>query len=293
MLFTKWLNDPEKIILFDGAMGTQIIKRGLKVGVLPDLLNLEDPEMIKEILRSYYEAGADMVQTCTFSSNNINLEKYQLSERLVDINRSALSNIIAVKGDKRLVVGDIGPSGEFRPPVGNATGDKWFDSFLPQVRVLEQGIDLWHIETMSDLMEIEAGIDVIQTISNKPIIASLTYRSTRTRGFNTIMGDSLEKCVRTLENKNVSVIGANCTLGSNEIIALAKDMIEITDFPVSIKPNAGQPRLEGGMTTYDQTSEEFVKDIEEIIDLGVKIVGGCCGTTPLHIQKIRELIDSR
>ena len=293
MVFKEWLNDPEKAILFDGAMGTQIIQRGLDVGVLPDLLNLKNPETIKEILQSYYDAGADMVQTCTFGSSFLNLEKYQLAGKLVDINKNALSNINAVKRDKKIAVGDIGPSGEFRPPVGKATSEKWYDSFLMQVEVLEPGIDIWHIETMSDLMEMEAAIDAIQAVSSKPIIASMTYRSTSKRGFNTIMGDSLKKCIHNLEDKKVSVIGANCTLGSTEMIPLAKEMVELTNFPISIKPNAGQPRLDGGKTVYDQSPEDFVSDIEKIINLGVKIVGGCCGTAPIHIQKIRALIDSR
>ena len=107
------------------------------------------------------------------------------------------------------------------------------------------------------------------------------------------MGDSLENCVRVLEEEDVAVIGTNCTLGSDQMVALAKDLVKLTDKPISVKPNAGQPRLEGGKTFYDQPIEDFVTDISEMINFGVKIVGGCCGTTPAHIQEIRKLIDIR
>ncbi len=163
--------------------------------------------------------------------------------------------------------------------------------FQKQAEVLEQGVDLWHIETMSDLQEMQATISAIKNVSQKPIIASMSYRKTKKRGFFTIMGDSLESCVRTLEEEKVAVIGTNCNLGSDQMVELARELIDLTKLPVSVKPNAGQPRLEGGKTLYDQSPEEFVTDIGKMINLGVKIVGGCCGTTPIHIQKLRTLID--
>ncbi|MHA1995406.1 MAG: homocysteine S-methyltransferase family protein [Candidatus Hodarchaeales archaeon] len=293
MSFTQWLSDKSKIILFDGAMGTQLMKYNLDPGKTPDLLNIENPDIVKKVLASYYDSGADMVQTCTFSSNLVNLKRQDLDNLLQKINSEALNNIEAIRPSiGKLIVGDIGPSGEFRPPVGNATGDQWKDGFRQQIEVLNAGVDLWHIETMSDLQEMSAAIDAIKEVSQKPIIASMTYRKTKTRGFYTIMGDSLETCINKLEEENVDVIGANCTLGSDQMIELAKELVQLTKKPVSVKPNAGQPRLEGGNTVYNQTPDEFVNDIEQMINLGVKIVGGCCGTTPTHIQKIRALIDS-
>ncbi|MHA2165049.1 MAG: homocysteine S-methyltransferase family protein [Candidatus Hodarchaeales archaeon] len=185
-----------------------------------------------------------------------------------------------------------GPSGEFRPPVGEANGKQWKNGFQKQAEVLKHDIDLWHIETMSDIEEMIAAIHAIKEISQKPIIASMTYRKTKSRGFYTIMGDSLAKCVRILDEEEVDVIGTNCTLGSDQMVTLAKDLVEITDKPISVKPNAGQPRLDGGKTYYDQSVADFVADISEMINLGVKIVGGCCGTTPTHIQEIRKLINT-
>jgi 5-methyltetrahydrofolate--homocysteine methyltransferase len=291
--FYKWLNDDSKIILFDGAMGTQLMGYGIKPGKMLDLLNIEKPEIVKEIIGKYYHSGADLVQTCTFSSNVINLKRHHLEDKIIDINSAALVNIKAVRTLESLIVGDIGPSGEFRPPVGKASGKQWKMGFQQQADVLKQDIDLWHIETMSDIQEMIAAIHAIKEVSQKPIIASMTYRKTKSRGFFTIMGDSLEECVRVLEEQNVAVIGTNCTLGSDQMVALARDLVKLTDKPISVKPNAGQPRLEGEKTFYDQSIEDFVTDISEMINLGVKIVGGCCGTTPTHIQEIRKLIDAR
>ncbi|MHA1730010.1 MAG: homocysteine S-methyltransferase family protein [Promethearchaeota archaeon] len=293
MLFNKWLNDESKIILFDGAMGTEIIKRGIEPGKLPDILNIEQPDVISEIHKGYYEAGADMCQTCTFGATELNLHKYKLDNRIEEINKSALANIKKICPPDHLIVGDIGPSGEFRPPVGTASSENWQSSFEKQVSILEKDVDLFHIETMSDIQEMQAAIRGIKKFSKKPIIASMTYKSSK-RGFYTIMGDSLKKCVQILEKENVDVIGSNCTLGSEEMIELLRETLKITEKPLSVKPNAGQPVIdEDGKTSYKQPIKDFANDIKEMIELGAKIVGGCCGTTSETIHEIRKIIDAR
>lgn len=291
MTFLKWLSDDSLTILFDGAMGTELIKKGLDPGKVLDLQNLENPSVIEEIHGSYYQAGSDMVQTCTFSSNLVNLRKHGYGHKLEEINMKALENIEKIRPEGKLVVGDVGPSGEFRAPIGRATGEEWEKGFLEQATVLKKGVDLWHIETMSDIKEMTAGIRAVKSVSNKPVIASMTYRKTK-RGFFTIMGDPLESCVRTMEAEGSNVIGTNCSLTSDQMIELVKAIIEITDRPISVKPNAGQPRLAGGKTIYDQPPKQFVEDIKIMINLGVKIVGGCCGTSPAHIALLRKDMDS-
>ena len=291
MIFQNWLNDDSKIVLFDGAMGSELIKRDLEPGKVPDLLNIEKANSVVEIHKSYYDAGSDMCQTNTFGATPLNLKRHDVEDRIKEIIENALDNIKKACPPGRLIVGDIGPTGEFRPPVGNASSEDWYLSFSTQVKLLENGVDLWHIETISDIEEMLAAVRAIKDISNKPIIASITYNKTK-RGFFTIMGDSLEKCINSLENENVDVIGTNCTLGSNEMLDLLKQAIELTNKPISVKPNAGKPRLEGLRTSYEQPIEEFVKDIHEMIKLGAKIVGGCCGTSPKTISEIRKIIDS-
>jgi 5-methyltetrahydrofolate--homocysteine methyltransferase len=288
--FQDWLQDDSKVVLFDGAMGSELIKRGLEPGKVPDLLNIENPEKIIEIHKSYYDAGSDMCQSNTFGSTPLNLRRHDLEGRIQDIIEKALDNIQKACPSGRLIVGDIGPTGEFRPPVGDATSEEWYSSFKMQAKLLENGINLYHVETISDLEEILTAIRAIKEVSDKPIIASVTYKKTK-RGFFTIMGDSLEKCIKALENEKVDVIGTNCSLGSSDMLDLAKDAIKITSYPISVKPNAGQPRIKDLQTFYDQPIEEFVRDIKEMINLGVKIVGGCCGTTPKTINEIRKMID--
>ena len=291
MLFREWLKDDSKIVLFDGGFGSELIKRGLKSGKIPDILNIEQPEVISDIHESYYNAGSDMVQTNTFGSTPLNLSHHNLEGRIEEIIENALKNITKVRPSECLIVGDIGPTGEFRPPVGNASSDQWYSSFLTQVKLLEVGVDLWHIETISDLEEILAAIKAVREVSKKPVIASITYKRTK-RGFFTIMGDSLEKCVRTLNNEDVDVIGANCTLGSHDMVDLLKNAIDFADKPLSVKPNAGQPVIKGDQTYYEQPINDFVTDIKEMIELGAKIVGGCCGTSPQTLSAIREIINS-
>lgn len=291
MSFQDWLKDDSKTILFDGAMGTELIKRGLEPGKVPDILNIEEPNTILEIHRSYYDAGSDMCQSNTFGSTPLNLRRYGLEDRIHEIIEKALNNIQKACPTDRLIVGDIGPTGEFRPPVGEASSEDWHSSFVTQTKLLEKGVDLFHIETISDLEEILTAIRALKEVSKKPIIASITYKKTK-KGFFTIMGDSLEKCIKSLENEKVDVIGANCTLGSSEMLDLVKQSVSLTKIPISAKPNAGQPRIEGIRTFYDQPIKEFTRDIQEMINIGVKIVGGCCGTSPETISEIRKIIDS-
>ncbi|MFX1374445.1 MAG: homocysteine S-methyltransferase family protein [Promethearchaeota archaeon] len=291
MSFQDWLKDDSKIILFDGGMGTELIKRGLEPGKVPDLLNIENPDRIVEIHKSYYDAGSDMCQSNTFGSTPLNLSRYNLEDRITEIVENALINIRKACPPGRLIVGDIGPTGEFRPPIGNATSEDWFSSFTIQTELLKDGVNLFHIETISDLEEMLTAVRAVKEVSKKPLIASMTYKKMK-RGFFTIMGDPLEKCIKSLENENVDVIGANCTLGSGEMVELVVQAIQITDMPISIKPNAGQPRIEGLETFYDQPIKEFTNDIRKMIKLGVKIVGGCCGTSPKTIYEVRKIIGS-
>ena len=291
MSFNEWLKS-DKIILFDGGMGTEVFKRGIKPGKLPDLINIEHPEVITEIHKAYYEAGSDMCQTNTFGASLLNLENYKAGQRIQEINERALENIKKACPPDHLIVGDIGPSGVFKPPIGKTTFEEWKLGFQEQAKYLESGVDLWHIETMSDIDEILAAIEGIKTISTKPIIGSMTFKKTK-RGYFTIMGNPLEKSILTLENAKIDVVGANCTLGSDQMVDLVKELKDIVSIPFSIKPNAGQPRVdENQIAYYDQPVDEFIQDIGKIIDLGAKIVGGCCGSSPKTIEKIRILIDS-
>jgi 5-methyltetrahydrofolate--homocysteine methyltransferase len=273
-------------------MGSELIKKGIGLRSLPDLLNIENSDDIAAIHKSYYDAGSDMCQSNTFGSTVLNLKRHNIENRMEEIIENGLKNIRGVCPSNGLVVGDIGPSGDFRPPVGKATPEGWNSSFSTQVKLMEKSVDLWHVETISDILEMEAAVIAVKSISKKPIIASLTYKNTR-RGYFTIMGDSLQKCVEKLDDLGVSVIGSNCTLGSAEMIDIVEATKKFTDKPISVKPNAGQPEVDvDGSTSYKQLVKDFVGDIAKMIKSGAKIVGGCCGTSPKTIKEIRKLINS-
>lgn len=274
-------------------MGTEIFKYGITPGKLPDLLNIEKPDIVSKIHESYYDAGSDMCQTNTFGSSILNLRKYKLENRIKEINENALENLRKVCPPEHLVVGDVGPSGEFKPPIGEITFEQWYSSYLEQVKYLEKGVDLWHIETISDIDEMVAAIRAIKKLSNKPVISSMTYKKTK-RGFFTIMGHSLHQCIEKIEREKVDVIGSNCTLASKDMIDLTVEIGKLTSIPFSIKPNAGNPKVEpGGIAYYEQPVQEFGRDIAEIIKAGAKIVGGCCGTSPESIKEIKNYINSQ
>ncbi len=290
MDFHSLLKEKE-ILLFDGSMGTELMRRGLKQGTLPDMWNLEKPNVIQDVFEKYFQAGSDMVQTATFRANGTALKKMGI-EATIEINETSGEILRKICPTYACVIGDIGPSGEFLPPVGNASLEDLTEGFKIQAKALNKYVDAFHIETFSDLQEMKAAIRAIQNVSNKPIIASMTYKKTP-KGFFTVMGNSVTDSINEMIDLGISVVGSNCTLGSNEFKELVKTMRTITpDFPICVKPNAGQPELENGVLIYKQSPEEFANDMKEILRHGVQIIGGCCGTGPAHIQLLRKQIDN-
>ncbi|MHA2245009.1 MAG: homocysteine S-methyltransferase family protein [Candidatus Hodarchaeales archaeon] len=292
MDFLSLLQEKETL-LFDGALGTELIRRGIQLGDVPDKWNLDKPEVIKEIFQNYYTAGSDMVQTATFRANGVALKNYGISNLLEEINKRSGEILRSVCPPNKCVIGDIGPSGEFLPPVGKASINDIKKGFQMQTRALEPHIDAWHLETFSDLREMIAAIHAVQIESNKPIIASMTYRKT-SKGYFTVMGNSIVDCVSELIDSGVAVVGANCTLSSDDFIELVKIMrvaARTQDLPLSLKPNAGQPELKDGKSIYKQSPKDFAEDIRKILEQDGQIIGGCCGTDPTHIQLLREIID--
>ncbi len=283
----------KEILLFDGALGTELIRRELQLGDVPDKWNLDQPEVMKEIFQNYYTAGSDMVQTATFRANGIALKNYGIPNLLEEINKRSGEILRSVCPSNKCVIGDIGPSGEFLPPVGKGSINDIKKGFQMQARALEAYIDAWHLETFSDLREMKAAILAVQIESNKPIIASMTYRKT-SKGYFTVMGNSVVDCVSELIDSGVSVVGSNCTLSSDDFIELVKVMrvaAGTQNFPLSVKPNAGQPELKDGKAIYKQTPKDFAKDMKKILENDGQIVGGCCGTDPIHISLLRKVID--
>jgi methionine synthase I (cobalamin-dependent) len=280
------------VLLLDGAMGSMLLSMGLEAGRAPDEWNLERPQAVESVHRAYRQAGADILLTNTFGSNRIRLRAAKAESDHDEVNRSAVS-ICRKAADGCLVSGDIGPSGVYLSPVGDAKPEELASAFADQARVLEAaGVDLFSIETMSDLREAEIALAAVRSVSEKPVMVSMTFSRTP-KGFHTVMGDSVEKCCSSLVEAGANLIGANCTLSSRDMIELSPLLVSGSSVPVVIQPNAGQPRVSEGEIRYDQTPEEFVSDMLVILEHGARVLGGCCGTNPHFMRALREAIDER
>lgn len=281
----------KEVLILDGAMGTQLIERGLKKGECPELWNIEKPEIIREIHRKYFEAGANAVLTNTFGGNSIRLSHYNLQDKAREINIAGAKIAVEARPEGKFVGGDIGPTGKILKPYGTLDERDAQYSFEEQAKALaEGGVDFIIIETMSDLREAISALRGSKKVTSLPVIVSLSYQKTP-RGFFTLMGNSLSECVKTLEDEGADAIGANCNIGSAEMVNLVEEMRAITNLPIVVEPNAGKPLLgEDGTICYEESPEFFTENILKIYNLGVNGIGGCCGTTPLYIKKIVERI---
>jgi len=277
----------ERVVILDGAMGSLLIDLGLEPGTPPEYWNVSNPDKIQKIHSDYFKAGSDVVLTNTFGGSAMKLSAHKHGHSVEKYNTAAVKLAQEICPEECYIAGDIGPSGAFLPPVGSVTEEQFYDNFLEQAGYLQDaGVDFFFIETMVDLKEAVAAVKATRKITSKPIFASITYQKTK-RGYFTIMGDPVNICVKNLENAGANVIGANCTIGSDEMVDLIPLIANETNLPISAKPNAGKPILLNGKTSYPTSSEEFSVDIKEIISNGARVVGGCCGTNPEYIRRIK------
>jgi len=276
-------------VLLDGAMGSLLMDMGLHSGQPPEEWSMKYPERIGKAHQLYHEAGSDILQTNTFGASHYRLKECGIGEHHDLVNRRAVEICREYGGDS-LVAGDIGPSGLLIDPLGPAKPVELKDAFIRQVEVLEESnVDLFSVETMIDLQEAVLAVEAIRQVSDKSIIANMTYAKTDS-GYFTVMGNPFSDCVKQLSDAGADIIGTNCNLDSFELIELAEEALTLTDLPVSIKPNAGQPFLEGNTVHYGQTADQFVEGMVEIYKMGIKILGGCCGSTPAYIKLLSETL---
>jgi len=278
----------EPALIADGAMGSLLIERGLPPGACPERLNLEQPAWLRDIARLYAQAGADMVQTNTFGASPIKLSAYGLADRTEAINRRAVELARAGAGQAVYVTGTVGPCGKLLKPYGEADPADVRQSFERQTRALvEAGVDAISIETMTDLREAILAVQAARAVSPTiPILASLTYDATP-RGVFTIMGDTVAKAAAELAAAGADAVGSNCGNGSEPMKAIAEAYRRHTDLPLVIQPNAGLPEIRAGLLVYPETPEFMAAGAAELCAAGVRVIGGCCGTTPAHIAAIK------
>ncbi len=280
-------------LVADGAMGTMLIARGLKTGECPESFNLTRPEVLQEIARLYLDAGADIIETNTFGASPLKLSQYGLRDKTEEINRNAVRALRNVVGERAYVAACCGPSGKLLKPYGNTDPEDVYGSFLEQIKCLaEAGIDCVCIETMTDLMEAGLAIRAAKAVSPViPVTATMTFDRTP-RGYYTIMGVSIEKAAVGLREAGADVIGSNCGNGIENIIEIARCFRQYCDLPLIMQANAGLPEINNDVLVYGEMPDFTASKAKELVDVGVSIIGGCCGTTPEHTRAIRTMIDT-
>jgi len=273
----------KRILFFDGGMGTLLQEQGLQAGELPETWNLKNPEPIIQIHKAYLAAGADIILANTFGANRF---KYGGDlEKIVTAGVANAKKAVAESGKKAYVALDIGSTGKLLKPMGTLDFEEAVGVFAEIIRVGEKaGADLILIETMSDTYELKAAVLAAKENSTLPIMATVIFDESK----KMLTGASPQVVVSLLEGLGVDALGINCGLGPKQMKEIVKELLKYASIPVIVNPNAGLPRSENGQTVFDVGAEEFAEDMEEIVTMGAWFAGGCCGTTPAHIQAMVE-----
>ncbi len=287
MVFNKFLKEIQ-VVLFDGAMGTELARRGLEMSAVN---NISNPEHVLEIHREYIKAGADALITNTFSTNRISMELHGLNMDIDEVNLAAVRLARQAAENGQFVFGDIASTGKLLEPYGEYTEGQFYRNFKEQAAILARGgVDGLIVETMMDLREAVCALKACKDAANLPVIISLTFATT-SKGGRTAMGNSAAEIAMTLEKQGADVIGANCgDLDPGEMAKIAEMYKEATALPVMVQPNAGKPVLVNNQAKYEMKPEQFADGLMKCIDSDASIIGGCCGTTPDHIRAVAEKI---
>jgi 5-methyltetrahydrofolate--homocysteine methyltransferase len=273
-----------KILILDGAMGTELQQRGMPPGVCPEAWVIEHPETVKEIYRSYALAGADIVYTCTFGANRLKLGEYGI-ENVREVNRTLARLARAAVGGQTFVAGDIGPTGRFVEPFGDLAFEEAVAVFKEQVLgLLEGGVDLFVIETMMDIQEARAALIAVKECSDRFALVTMTYEPNG----RTLGGTDPVTALITLQSLGADAVGCNCSTGPDAMLPFILAMKPHARVPLAAKPNAGLPRLADGKTVFEMSATAFGAFGERFAQAGVNLMGGCCGTTPAHIAALQQ-----
>jgi len=267
--------------------------KGLKIGECSEEWNITHPEILKEIYKSYYDAGADCVETNSFGSTRIKLSKFGKGDKVYEFNKRAVELAKEVCPPDKFVFGAVGPTGELLEPFGDFTHQECYDNYAEQIVTLrDAGCDGFCIETMMDLEEAKIALKVVKDKTTLPVIVSFSFQQTP-NGYKTIMGNSIPKIVEELVKGGADIIGANCGNGIEKMIEIIKEYKTVNpDMLFFVQPNAGLPEVVGDKVTYKDTPEIMRPKIKDLLNIGVNVFGGCCGTTPEHIKVFRQVINN-
>ena len=286
--FRELLNT-DAVYVFDGAMGTRLYDKGIYINRSYDELNLVAPDLVREVHEEYVRAGAEIIETNSFGATRHKLQSYGLESKIRGINIAAAAIAQEAAGENVFVAGSIGPLGLRIEPYGPTSFDEAKEMFKEQAEgLLEGGVDLFIIETFSEVSEIEQAIKAVRETCDLPIIAQMTIQS----DLKTSFGASPESIAAALDKAGADVIGLNCGMGPTHVLHALEIMRGVTDKPLSAQPNAGLPRDVQGRQFYMGSPEYMAEFSRRFVQTGAKFVGGCCGTTPTHIKLIAESIRS-
>lgn len=277
----------EEILLFDGAMGTELQKSGIKYDC-PERLNLEHTSVVAQVHQSYAKAGANIVETNTLGATGTKLKRHSLQDKVIEINRAAVKLAKDAVGDDVMVALSIGSTGELLMPFGTLDFDTLHISYSEQIEGGAQA-DILFFETMSDLSEARVGLIAAKETSIKPIVLSFTFEA----NMRTVMGNPPESCAILADKMGVSALGINCSGGPEELLPILLLMKKYSSLPIIVQPNAGLPKLVNGESQFPFGAQIMKEKMIPLVDGGASSIGGCCGTTPRHIELMKELIKDK
>lgn len=278
----------EDVILLDGAMGTELDKRGL---MSRGRTNLDAPETVLAIHEQYLQCGCRAVTTNTLTMNRIYIETHNVGVSVREVNKAGAELARQAAGADRYVLGDISSTGQLLEPYGTYKESQFYDAFGEQAEILaESGVDGFIIETMFDLREAVCAVRACKENLPLPVLVSMAF-TTEEKGGRTMMGDSAEQCARNLADAGADAVGANCgDLIPSQMAVVVSLLKSAMSLPVLAQPNAGRPKLVGSETIFEMAPALFAEGIAECVRAGARLVGGCCGTTPAHIRAVAQML---
>jgi 5-methyltetrahydrofolate--homocysteine methyltransferase len=274
-----------KVLISDGAWGTFLYEKGLSSDECPELWNLTHRDKVLEIAESYIEAGSDMILTNSFGASPYKLKRYGLDDRTYEINKTAAEISREAAGDDHFVLGSIGPTGAILM-MGDISEEELLNGFAIQAKALaEGGADAICVETMSDIAEAVSAVKAAKSVCDLPVVCTFTFEKTVNNDYRTMMGVTPAQMAVELKNAGASVIGSNCGNGFDQMIEIVKEIRSVEkELPVLVHANAGKPVFQEGKTVYLETPDSMAHKLNLLIESGANIIGGCCGTTPRHIE---------
>ena len=282
----------EGVFLLDGAMGTQLMAHGVEVGLCSDYLNIKSPDLIVGIHQKYLASGSDAVITNTFGANKYALGRHGYADKVKQINKAGAQIARKAAGEEKYVLGNIGPTGDFLQPLGSLKPEDLKAAFTEQAEgLVAGGVDGFIIETMTDIDEATIAIEAVKSSSKLPVFASMAFDKAGEE-FRTMMGVDAKRWISQIAPLGVDAVGFNCgRMSLDDYVALADKYISTLNslrqnIAIFAEPNAGLPELIDGQTVYKVSGEEFAAAAEKIHLAGINIIGGCCGTTPAHIEAV-------